>query len=161
MDPGFANVVLRCVPGRRKEAADIEDQCPSWIFWQYGCLGTFQLWTPGLGMQLSKLALAHFSPHGQDPACWIPISCHFSSQNYIYFLPNLCFSSPRCLFPVLVCLTLAVIAVNAFPCHLPAPCCGNGDGPKAPGDAPITWWMELLHVSDAGVKSKSTGVRKS
>lgn len=100
------------MPGRRKEAADTEDKCPSWIFWQYAYLAAFQLWRPGSEMGLSKPVLACFSPRAQDPACCIPISCHFFSQNYIYFLSYLYFSSPHCPFPVLVCLMLAVISVN-------------------------------------------------
>lgn len=32
--------------------------------------------------------------------------------------------------------------------------------PSAPSDALTTWPMEALHVSDTGIKSKSTGVKK-
>lgn len=120
---------FNCVPGRRKEAADTEDKRPSWIFWQDTCLCAVQLCRPASGTRLLKPALARFGPRTRNPACCIPVSCHFSSQNDISFLSYLCFPSPRCLFPILVCLMLAVISINDF-FSPPAPRYGNEDGPK-------------------------------
>lgn len=121
MDAGFAKGILEFVPGRRKEAADAGDKCPHWFFWQHPCSGTCQIWRPGLEMQLLKPALT------QDPACCIPTSCHFSSQN---FLSNLCFSIPHCPFQIQVCVSWQWLLWVLFP---PSQLLGNGncDVPRA------------------------------
>lgn len=121
MDAGFAKGILGFVPGRRKEAADAGDKYPHWYFWQHPCSGTCQIWRPGLEMQLLKPALT------QGPACCVPTSCHFSSQN---FLSNLCFSIPHCPFQIQVCVSWQWLLWVLFP---PSQLLGNGncDVPRA------------------------------
>lgn len=120
MDAGFAKGVLKFVPGRRKEAADVGDECPSWFFWQDSCSGTSQIWRPSLEMQLLKPALT-------GPACCIPSSCHCSSQN---FLSNICFSNPHFPSQIWVCVSWQWLLLVLFP---PSQLPGNGNcgGPKA------------------------------